>query len=465
MDFIREALRRTQSFAAVENNLKPDKPICATGLSDIHKSIIIYSLCRDMNVRAFCAVSDEQKAQTMCNDLCSMGLRAYFYPTRDFIFREISGKSRDFEHQRLNVLYKMLGGDYDVIIACADAACQYTIPPEHLSGAVLELSVGAEVSTERCLRALTLLGYQRFDQVDGKGQFSLRGDILDFFMPDSDNPVRAEFWGDEITALNYFDLESQRRVEKADKITLTPSAEIIIENKDELADKINKKASLLKGKNQQAAKEILLREAQKIRDGLSVSSIDKFIGEVYEKPATLLDYLGSNDIVFVSEYGNVRERAKALDFQFNDSLVEYFKEGTLCRGFETFSLPFNSFMEELKHRPSLFMDTFASGSYDFPLSELVSFNVKQNGLWNGSLKYITDDLESYRQQNCTAVILAGTEKAADNLYENLRKEGFPAQPLRRDGLINESGIFIMPGALSAGFEIPEAKFVLISQGL
>ena len=465
MDFIREALRRTQSFAAVENNLKPDKPICATGLSDIHKSIIIYSLCREMNVRAFCAVSDEQKAQTMCNDLCSMGLRAYFYPARDFIFREISGKSRDFEHQRLNVLYKMLGGDYDVIIACADAACQYTIPPEHLSGAVLELSVGAEVSTERCLRALTLLGYQRFDQVDGKGQFSLRGDILDFFMPDSDNPVRAEFWGDEITALNYFDLESQRRVEKADNITLTPSAEIIIENKDELADKINKKASLLKGKNQQAAKEILLREAQKIRDGLSVSSIDKFIGEVYEKPATLLDYLGSDDIVFVSEYGNVRERAKALDFQFNDSLVEYFKEGTLCRGFETFSLPFNSFMEELKHRPSLFMDTFASGSYDFPLSELVSFNVKQNGLWNGSLKYITDDLESYRQQNCTAVILAGTEKAADNLYENLRKEGFPAQPLRRDGLINESGIFIMPGALSAGFEIPEAKFVLISQGL
>ena len=71
------------------------------------------------------------------------------------------------------------------------------------------------------------------------------------------------------------------------------------------------------------------------------------------------------------------------------------------------------------------MDTFASGSYDFPLSELVSFNVKQNGLWNGSLKYITDDLESYRDQNCTAVILAGTEKAADNLYENLRKEGFP----------------------------------------
>ena len=465
MDFIMDALRKTQSFDAVKTNLKPGKPICASGLSDIHKSIMIYSLCRDMNVRAFCVVSDEQKAQTMCNDICSMGLRAYFYPARDFIFREISGKSRDFEHQRLNILYKALNKDYDVIISCADAASQYTIPPEKLSQAVLTLKVGEEVSTEKCTRALALLGYQRFDQVDGKGQFSIRGDILDFYMPDSENPVRAEFWGDEITALNYFDIETQRRIESTDSIILTPSTEILIGDKDELADRINKKASLLRGKNQQQAKEILIREAQRIRDGLSVSSIDKFIGEVYDRPATLLDYIGENDLMFISEYSNVRERAKAFDFQFNDSLVEYFREGTLCRGFETYYLDFNSFLEKSKLRPSLFMDTFASGSYDFPLSELVSFNLKQNGLWNGSLKYITDDLSAYFEQNYTVAILAGTDKAADNLYENLRKEDFPAQLLSSSAKLSEKGLFVMPGALSAGFEIPEARFVLISQGL
>ena len=130
------------------------------------------------------------------------------------------------------MLYKMLRGEYDVVIACPDAACQYTVPPKILTDAVLEIEAGMEISTERCVRALTLLGYQRFDQVDGKGQFSLRGGILDFFMPDSDNPVRAEFWGDEISGLNYFDIETQRRIEKADRIILTPSAEIIIEDKD-----------------------------------------------------------------------------------------------------------------------------------------------------------------------------------------------------------------------------------------
>ena len=95
-----------------------------------------------------------------------------------------------------------------------------------------------EIPLEKAVRSLTLLGYERFDAVDGNGQFSLRGGILDFFMPDSDYPVRAEFWGDEITDLSYFDLETQRRFKKAGKIKLTPSTEIIIEDKDALADKI-----------------------------------------------------------------------------------------------------------------------------------------------------------------------------------------------------------------------------------
>ena len=465
MKFLTDMLSRSDNFRTVDKALRPGASVCATGLTEIHKANIIYALCRLRNVRAFCVAPDEQKAQTLVNDLCSMGLRALFYPARDFIFREVSGKSRDFEHQRLNVLYKMISGEYDVVVACMDAAAQYTIPEENLRNAILNIKVGTEISTEKCVRALTLLGYQRFDQVDGKGQFSLRGGILDFFMPDAENPVRAEFWGDEITDLNYFDVETQRRIEKAEKIILTPSAEIIFENNDELADKIVKKANLLRGKNQQTAKELLLSEADKIRAGVSISSIDKFIGVVYEKPATLLDYIDKNGLVFVSEYGNIKERAKAQEFQFNDSLVDYFKDGTLCRGFETYSRDFNSCIELIREFPTLYMNLFASASYDFPLTELVSFPAKQLGLWNGSMKYLTDDLDNYAETGYTLVVLAGTEKSAKNLAENLQKENYPAQLITDTQELPEKGLYIMPGALSAGFEFPDIKFALISQGL
>ncbi|MCH5303762.1 MAG: transcription-repair coupling factor [Ruminococcus sp.] len=465
MKFLTDVLSKSDNYKKIQKALKPGSSICVTGLTEIHKSALIYSLCHSQNVRAFCVASDEQKAQTITNDLCSMGIRALFYPSRDFIFREISGKSSDYEHQRLNVLYKMLCGEYDVVVSCLDAASQYTIPPEYLKNSILNLKSGAEISTEQCIKALTLLGYQRFDQVDGKGQFSLRGGILDFFMPDSENPVRAEFWGDEITDLNYFDIETQRRIDKVDEIILTPSTEIIIENKDELADSIIKKALLLKNDNQQKAKEILLNEAQRIRDGLSISSIDKFIGLIYQKPATLFDYLDKNEIVFVSEYKNVKERAKAVDFQFKENLTDYFKDGTLCRGFETYSLDFNSSIELIKRYPSVFMDTFANSSYDFPLNELLSFTFKQLGLWNGSIKYIEEDIDDYIKKEYTVVMLAGTYKGAKNLADNLNKENYPAQFIEDSERLAEKGLYVMPGALSAGFEFPSQKFALISQGL
>ena len=464
MNFLSDVLLKTESFETIRKAMIPGKSVCATGLTDIHKTNIIYSLCHLQNVRAFCVAPDEQKAQIMCNDLCSMGKKALVYPTRDFIFRDVSGKSKEYEHQRLNVLYKMLTGDYDVIIACADAACQYTIPKETLKNAVLNLKIGTEISPEKCIRALTLLGYQRFDQVDGKGQFSLRGGILDFFMPDSDNPVRAEFWGDEITDLNYFDIESQRRTDKVEQIILTPSAEILIDDREILAEKIEKKASLLKSKNQQNAKELLYKEAEQIRAGITPSYIDKYIGVIYDKPATLLDYLDKNTYVFVSEYFNIKERADAIDFQYKEDLKGYFQDGTLCRGFETYSLDFNSFSEIIRSYPALFMDTFAKTSYDFPLNELVSFTAKQLSLWNGSIKYLAEDLDNYTQQNYTVVILAGTEKSADNLVENLRKEKYPANLVKSLDKLPQKGIYVMSGSLSAGFEYTSAKFALISIG-
>ncbi|MGN0489475.1 MAG: transcription-repair coupling factor [Ruminococcus sp.] len=465
MKFLTDVLLKFDGFKTIQNSLKSGKTLCATGLTEIHKGTFIYSLCHLKNVRAFCVAPDEQKAQTLCNDLCSMGAKAIFYPSRDFIFRDVSGKSREYEHQRLNVLYKMLTGDYDVVVSCIDAAAQFTIPKDMLKSSVLSIEEGTNISIESCVKKLVLLGYQRFDQVDGKGQFSQRGGILDFFMPDAENPVRVEFWGDEITDLNYFDLETQRRTEKAEKIVLTPSAEIIIEDRNLLCDKIIKKAKKLNKDNQQKAREKLLSEAESIRDGLTLTAIDKYIGVVYDKPATLLDYIDKDAIVFISEYTAVKERAAATEFQFKENLNEYFAEGTLCRGFETYSMDFGVCIESLLLHPTLIMNTFAGGKFDFPLSELVSFSAKQLGLWNGTIDYLREDLDSYMEQGYSVVILAGTEKGAANIADNLRKENYPAQLTTSLDTIYEKGLFVMAGALSSGFEYTSAKFALISQGL
>lgn len=294
LNFLVDVLKESPVFKTLEKNVKPGRTVCASGLSTINKSNIIYALCRLKGVTAFCLASDEKEAQTLCNDLSCMGLRAYVYPVRDFNFLDFQSRSHEYEHARLKVLLKLLNHECDVAIACVDAAAQLTVPRNVLEQSVIEFEEGRELSLEKATKALTLLGYERFDAVEGSGQFSLRGGILDFFMPDSDYPVRCEFWGDEITDLSYFDIETQRRFKKADKITLSPSTEIVIEDRAALADKIEHKAKLLRSKNSAKAKEKLFSEAELIRSGAMIANADKFINQIYDKPESLFDYLDRN---------------------------------------------------------------------------------------------------------------------------------------------------------------------------
>lgn len=464
MNFLINALKNTKEFLSVQKALKPNCTVCATGVTGINKANMINTLCHLENVRAFCVAGDEQEAQSLCNDLCFMGKKAYVYTVKDFSFRDIEGKSMDYEHQRLNVLLKILDDDYDVIITCIDALMQYTIPPEVLKKSVLKLKVGQCVELENCINTLTLMGYKRFDQVDGQGQFAVRGGILDFFMPDGKNPVRVEFWGDEITDINYFEVESQRRVEKAEEIILTPSTEILVEDNQALADTIIKKANLLRGKAAPKAREILFREADKIMNNLHLGNMDKFIPVIYKKPATLLDYFEEGSLVFLSEYQKIKDRAKSTEFMQKEALAEFFEEGVLCRGFDTYSITYKDTLEFFESQRMVCLENFAHGSFDFKLTELLNFNFRQLPLWNGSISVMSEDLEGLDLKNSSVVILSGTEKSAKYTADALKEKGFNAVFVNDTDNLQKGIIYVLPGALSCGFEYPSVKFTLFSHG-
>ncbi len=352
MNFIAQAVGGSAPFATLRRNLKTGRSLCVSGLSAVCKADVIFTLIRENGGQALCIAADEKEAQTLCNDLSCMGLRAFVYPVRDYNFLDLQSRSHEYEHLRLKVLLKLIEEECDVVIACLDAASQLTVPQNFLADIVLSMWEGKTLDLDRAVRALTLLGYERFDAVEGSGQFSLRGGILDFFMPDADYPVRAEFWGDEITDLSYFDIETQRRFKKAGTIRLTPSTEIIIEDRDALADKIVHKAGLLRGKGVVKAREKLYAEAELIRSGATLSNADKFIGQIYDKPECLFDYFSRDSLIFISEFSNVRDRGKSMDFQNSELLKEGLREGFLARGFDRFQLTYNECMELFESRDS-----------------------------------------------------------------------------------------------------------------
>lgn len=465
MKFLKNVLTRLPEYRTLSAAIdKRQCPAAVTGLSGIHKAHLIYSLCSQKERRAFVVASDEAEAQRLCNDLSSMGANSMVYPARDFNFRDTEGQSREYEHQRLHVLARMLGGDYQVVISCIDAALQYTIPPEELRRKTVTLRQGQEVPVSRVTEALLASGYERYEQVEGPGQFAARGGIVDFFTPDAPAPIRAEFWGDEIDTLSYFDVESQRRTDPVEEITLAPSTEVLLSHPEALAKKIDELSSSLRGKSAAKAKEVLEKEADKLRTGRRPGSLDKFITLIYGESATLLDYFGDGDLIFQSEPIKIKERLRSVQWQWGEDVKDYFTDGILCRGLDTYSGDLAFWQQRMEGRLCIYLDTFVRGSYDTPLSSLINFTARQLSVWGGSFQLLKEDLETILDEKSACVVLGGTERSAQSVVDELRAQNIPAEYVKDPEEVKEGVVLVTPGSLSAGFEYPGAKFSLITHG-
>ena len=134
MRFLDDILWRTEEYRTIEKSVqKGSSPVMATGLSSVHKAHFIYSMCSRLHRRALVIAADETEAARLCADINAMGLNALYYPARDFTFREVTGISNEFIHQRIAALYALVHKQCDIIITCADAVLQYTVPKDVLN--------------------------------------------------------------------------------------------------------------------------------------------------------------------------------------------------------------------------------------------------------------------------------------------------------------------------------------------
>lgn len=463
MKFLKNILSNIKEYQKLDAYLENGNgPIGVTGLSLIHKSHIIYSICTNRKYKALIISSDESEAQKFARDISSMGLKAYIYPLRDFDFRDVESKSREYEHQRLNVLMALVNREFDVLIACIDAAVQYTIPKDILENSILSLKVSQTVKLEKITDTLISSGYTKYDQVEGQGQFALRGGILDIFPPDFASPIRIEFFSDEIDTISYFDVETQRRTKSIESVLIAPSTEVLVNDKYKLSKKIDKLSCALRGKTAKLAKEILNKESEKLEQNIIPGSIDKFIPLIYDNPSTLFDYINDEDIIFMSEPASVKERMKNSLWQWSEDLKDYLSSGVLTSNLSKYSEDLIYAFDKCSEHKFIYLDTFFHSNYDIGVKDVINFVTKQISVWSGSVNILTEDLESSLNDKSMCVILAGTKKAAQSLAHDLSQRGINCRFSDDLDDLPRGTAIIMEGSLSTGFEYPSIPFMLIT---
>ena len=455
--------KRIEEYGALLDCVKNTRlPIGMTGLSHIHKAHFAAALNADCGRPVLVITADEAQASRLALDMKTLGCRALLYPARDFAFRSTESQSREYEHRRLGVLDKMLRGEAQAVICSAEAASQLTLPPEELRNRTIELAVGDEMPLEDIVKALLRAGYSRSAQVDGVGQYAVRGGVLDFFTPGEEYPCRLELWGDEIDSMAYFDIETQRRTDNIEKIKITPSNEILPPDTEEFIELLERFRSEIRGKGAAKARECVDKDIDRIKGGLRLQSTDKYMPLLYDV-ASIFDY-AKGYILCVSESFSVKERFNAAIGLMHEAMKAMFEEGELCPGLDRFSLHLSDLLNNYEQMGAIYMDNLPRGGFDTPVKELIGVNARQITAWNGSFSVLKDDLDALTDKTKrTCVIFAGTRKAADALRGDLIDDGYSA--LYMDELPNELApgtLTVVPGCLSAGFEYPLAKITVFT---
>ncbi|MEG1886546.1 MAG: transcription-repair coupling factor [Oscillospiraceae bacterium] len=354
----------------------------------------------------------------------------------------------------MSTLSKILERDFDVVVAAIDAAVSPVISPEILKANHFALKTGDTLEVSELADRLLSAGYSRCDQIDGIGQFAIRGGIVDLFSPDNALPCRIDFWGDEIDTISFFDPVSQRRTDQVDKITLLPVMENACIDKSLLAERLD---VLLKTEKGDIRRQRITADIDRLRSGTDIA-FDAYLPQIFDGFYTLFDYL--NDSIFLSESARSFERLHTLQKLGADDLVSLIEDGILPKKFAGFMLDFPALLSVLKSRNTVFLESFARSSYELPLSGLLTFNITQSAPFTGSAALLCEDLNPDKEH--LSVVLAGSARAAENLAKELCENNIDAVFCPESQAVGARGVFVCTGSLSAGFELAGLKFTLIT---
>ena len=463
MKLFSQIANQLPQFVQMIDNFKTGKtPTLLVGASEIHKAHFIYASYCQTQKATIVITQDEPTARVLVEDINAMDASemAFLYPAREWTLRQVEVASREYEQIRLGVLSRIQSGECKIVVASIDAVLQHTIPPSYLKERRFVISTRGSYDTNELAKNLIRAGYEQKTQVEGVAQFCVRGGIVDIFPPNHNNPVRIELWGDQVDTMAYFDIQTQRRTQRIEKIDITPANEVLFDSNQDLIEKLSSFISVTKIKK---AKEIYQQDLARLQSGISLNALDKYLALAYETPATLFDYF-EKPVVFVSEYAAIKERNKSYQWQAQEDRKQLLEDGEITRGLWKFEQTLPFICSKINATTSCYLDTFARTNHDVSFADLISINPIQTSSFSGELNLLCEDVTPLLKDNYAVIVLAGTTKSATTLTSDLVNKSLPAQYQQDCNEIAYSKLVVLANNLSSGFEYPQIKVNLITTG-
>ena len=413
-------------------------------------------------------VPTEDEAIRVSAYLSAAEIPTLVYKHRKFIFNSI-GASHDTERERLSVLFAVASGEPTVIVTTPAAAISRTMPMEYLLSKSIRISIGMTIPpTELCDR-LVGMGYAFSDAVEGKGQFSYRGGIVDFYPGDFESPVRVEFFGDEVDRMVSFDPITQRSSDACSEVLLLPATEVVLDS--EAKSRVSALIGDLMKKCPPEARPRYETELSMLEGGIIADFKDKYIGAIYEKFDNLLTFFTARGrfSAFVLGTAACRECAQEEASSYADitAALTYKKEAPHFARYSYSASEYNDFLEKLC--VCTHVNSFSGGLGNTALHGIFGFRCRRTVSYGQNLGMLKEDLLHFKRDLYRTVILTETRAGLESLRSTLSDEGIDAIPIpeERDFDIRKypgGVVFLAVGDLE-GYDLMMPRVALLSMAV
>lgn len=455
-------------LAAIDNGACP---AAFSGLSAVHRAHFAAGIRQELGRPVVVVCADEGEAERMARDLAALsGEAVRTLSAREFTFHNAAVVSRQYEHRRLSTLRALAAGECPLLVCTVESILQRTIPKTLLTQAAQVVRMGERHDLGELAGTLAAAGYTRCEQVEGVGQFALRGGILDFFSPAHPKPVRVEFFGDEIDAMGLFDPDTQRRIENLGAAEILPAAEVLpqftpggygglLEGLDRLISQAKRR------KGSETLVQTLEEDRERLAAGTAFPAMDRYIALIYPVMATAADYFPEDAVVVLSESPRVAERGKSYLWQLGEDAKALMERGELAGELADFARTFEELTEVLADWPVCYLDAFTSSRYPQRPRTLLNLLTKQLPSYGASLETAVSDLAHYVSDGFRTVVLVSSEQRALNLQALLREQKMTtAVDFQLHELPGYGKAVIAVGGLTAGMEYPVGRFAVLTEG-
>lgn len=446
-------------------------PTVVHGLVESQIAHMVFSLSELFENQSLIITYNQIQAKKLYEDLKFFNDNNVLqFMAKEIIFYDVDAHSHQIAEERIKTMIRIFSGEPCVIVASVDSLLNKIMPKEFFGANIIDINYGLEIDITDFVGTLIRIGYERVDMVEAKGQFSIRGGIIDIFSIDSDNPYRIELFDNEIDSIRSFDKETQLSIEKHEKIRIYPAKEVVMPSKNIESARKKLKVELQNygGKLLPASKAHIEsktnRFIEQLSEGIIGQSFENYLNYFFDKTQLLTSYFKKGSMVFIDEPARVKDRAETAHREFEESFKNLLEKGEVLPTQANLIADFDELLIDLNSKHVFALSSLPRSNLAFSPKHIINFTARLPQSFHGKMDIFCQELKQWNYKGYKTILLCGTRDRAIHLALSLKEKDIVADYLEYPDKIIQSGqTFILEGNLEKGFEYYGNKFMVISE--